>query len=81
MIGLRRIEGLERSHVGDDPFREDSQRVQLRDVRRGDAFLLLVSVKNGGTVRRADVGALPVELGRIVNHGEEDAEKLTVSDA
>ena len=72
------IESLERRHLSHNRFREDFGLVQLLDVSRGYLLLFFTRIKDGGTIRRANVRPLPVEFCRIVRHGKEDSQQLPV---
>ena len=54
--------------------------LQLGDVGLGNVLLLLVAVENCRAVLAPGVGALPIELRRVVSDGEEDLEKLAIGD-
>ena len=81
MILLGLVEPMERHDLRDDRCVEHLRRVQLRDIRIGDAPLLLVRVEDRGAVLLANVGALAIFRRRIVRDREEDLEQLTVADA
>src|SRR5579872_2900234 len=74
------VESLQRRNLRNDAIREDLGRVELRDVCRGDALLFLIDIKDSGTVRRADVRPLAIQLRRIVSHGKKDAKQLAIRD-
>lgn len=59
---------------------EDFTLVELCDVRLGDVFLLIVGVENSRTVLRADIGALAIELCRVMSHGEKDFKQFPEAD-
>ena len=61
----------------DDRSVEDLRFVDLGDVGVGDIFLNVVLREDRGSILFTDVGALAVELGRVVDDGEEDAEQLS----
>ena len=72
VIGLGRIEALERLGLRDDRRREGARLVELRDIALRDT---LACVSFSGNTRRAVLRAairpLPVQLRRILNHGED----------
>ena len=55
-----------------DPLWKDLLLVELCYVRLRQPLLLLVSVENRRPVRCSNVRPLPVQLGRIVRHREEN---------
>ena len=79
MIGLGGIETLQMYDLRDDAMRKDLGLINLRNVRIGDAFLLVVGIEDGGAILCAFVRPLPIELGGVVSYGKEDAEQFTVS--
>ena len=80
MVGLGLVESFECGDLCDERAFEEFRPVQLLDVAFGDALLLLAGVEDGRAVVRADVGPLPVQLGRVVCDGKEDLEELAVGD-
>ena len=80
VVVLGAVEGFERDDLGDDFVLPGVGGIELRDVGFGDALLIVVGVEDGGAVGGADVGALAVERGGVVD-GEEDAEELAVGEA
>ena len=80
VVGLGVVEAFEGSDLGDDGLVEDVGGIELGDVGGADFALLVVDVEDRGTVGGADVGALAVELGGVVDDGEEDAEERAVGD-
>lgn len=80
MVVLGAIEALERRDLSDDRTGEDVRGIELRNIRVGDALLVVVDKKDGGAIRGSNVRPLAVELRRIMRHREEDAEKLSVGD-
>ena len=79
VVGLGVVEAFEGSDLGDDGLVEDVGGIELGDVGGADFALLVVDVEDRGTVGGADVGALAVESGGVMN-GEEDLEELAVGD-
>ena len=61
----------------DDRSVEDLRFVDLGDVGVGDILLNVVLREDRGSILFTDVGALAVQLGRVVDDGEEDAEQLS----
>ena len=61
----------------DDRRVEDLRLVELRDVGVGDLFLNVVLREDRRSILVTDVGALPVQLGRVVDDGEEDVKQLS----
>ena len=80
VIGLGFEEGLQRYHLGDDRPVENMSRVQLVDIGVSDALLFVVGVEDRRAVLPAGVGALTVQLRRIVRDGEKDSQDLSVGD-
>jgi len=74
------VEAFERDDLGDDLVLPGVRGIELRDVSGGDALLVVVGVKDGGAVGGADVVALAIEGGGVVD-GEEDAEELAVGES
>jgi hypothetical protein len=64
-------ERAHRRHLGDDLARPQPGRLDVRDRVLGDALLLVVGVEDRGAVGRADVVALAVQGGRVVDLEEE----------
>ena len=79
VVVLGAVEAFEGDDLGDDGLRPGVRGVELRDVGGGDALLLGRGEEDGGAVGGADVIALAVERGGVVD-GEEDAEKLAVGE-
>jgi hypothetical protein len=80
MISLRRIKPLQRHDLSHDLRGKDASGIELSNVGLGDVFLFIVRVEDDGSVLRALVRALAVELGRIQRNREEDAKQLPISD-
>jgi hypothetical protein len=80
VVGLGVVEAFEGSDFGDNGLAEDVGGVELGDVGGADFALLVVDVEDGGAVGGSDVGTLAVELGGVVDDGEEDAEEGAVGD-
>src|SRR5947199_2029973 len=78
VILLRGIEVFERRHLGDDRTREDVGLVQLIDIGLCGLFLGLARVEDRRTVLAPLVGALAVQLGRIVRHRKTDPQQLAI---
>src|SRR5262245_13258293 len=75
MVLLRLVETLERHHLRDDWPWPEARGAQFGDDGLGGRLLLRRVVEDGRSVLRADVGALAVERGRVVD-GEEDLQEL-----
>src|SRR5215467_3619197 len=73
MIGLGGIEALQMYDLRDDAMRKDLGLINLRNVRIGDAFLLIVGIEDGGAILCAFVRTLAIELGGVVSYGKENA--------
>ena len=80
VVGLGRIERLQRHDRRHDRPREDLRVSQLLDVRRRDLLLLVVDVEDRRAILRAVVRPLPIQLRRVVRDGEEDLQQLAVGD-
>jgi hypothetical protein len=80
VVVLGTVETLQRHYFSDDPRWNDLHSVELRDLGIRNSLLIIIDVKNGGSIRRTHVRALPVELRWIVGDGKEDAQQLAVSD-
>src|SRR5437870_8915808 len=78
MIFLSRVKTLESRNLGDDGLMEYFGVVQLLDVRFRDPLLLSVFIEDHGTILLAPVRTLAVQRDRIVRHGEEYLEQLSV---
>jgi hypothetical protein len=55
------------------------RRIKLRNISQADLPLFFIRIKNNRPVRAAHVRPLPIQLGRIVRHGEKDPQKLSIS--
>ena len=66
--------------LGHDRRGERLRAVKLRDVGLGDLRLLVVLREDFAAVLRAVVGALVVQLGRVVRHREIDLQDFSVGD-
>ena len=66
VIGLRRVERLAPLDCGHDGLIKRLRRIQLRDIRLGDALLLGIQRKDRRAVLRACIRALAVEFGGVV---------------
>jgi hypothetical protein len=80
MIVFAPVESLQRADFRNNARWEDFRGVELRDVCHGNALLLFIHVEDGGAIRSADVGSLPVQLRGIVSHGKKDSKELPVGD-
>src|SRR5688572_13140266 len=79
MIGLgdeELVQRLERRHNGGT---EDACLIQLFDVGLGDAFLVVVCIKNRRSILSSDIIALPVQSRGVVGDREVNLQQLTVS--
>ena len=56
VILLGGVEALERGDLGDDAAGKDVGGVELGDVLFADLLLLVIGIKDGRAVRRADIG-------------------------
>ena len=80
MVVLGKVETLQRHYFSDDPRWTDLRSVELRDIGIRNSLLIIIDVKDGGSVRGTHVWALAVEfLGSWVTENE-DAQQLAVSD-
>ena len=80
VVSLRRIERLQRHHLGNDFMREDLGLVQLGDISLRDLLLLIAAIKDDGAILRPRVRALSIQLRRIMRDGEKHLEQLTVGE-
>jgi hypothetical protein len=80
VIGLGGPEAPGRLHLGDDLPAEHARLVELGDIGRRNCLLAVAGGEDGRPVLGAGVRALPVELGRIVGHREEDPQDLAIRD-
>ncbi len=71
VISLRRIERLQRHYLGHDRAGKRFGLVELRNVRLGNALLIIVAVEDGRAILRAFVRTLTIQLRRIKGYGEE----------
>jgi hypothetical protein len=76
----RHVETLQQHYFSDDPRWKDLRSVELRDIGIRNSLLIIIDVKDGGSVRGTTSGALAVELRWIVGDGKEHAQQLAVSD-
>src|SRR5437660_5023400 len=80
VIGLGRIEAFERNNLRYDRAGKYLRLIELRDVGLRDALLFIVRIKDRRSVLSAFIGALTVQLGRIVRNREEHAQQFSVGD-
>src|SRR5262245_38958423 len=89
MIGMQAYEVLvvrlgwqesrERFKLRDDRFRKDVRGLELLDVRRDDALLIGIRVKERSAILMPVVGSLTI-LGRWIVRREEDLQELCERD-
>ncbi len=80
VIFLCRVKGLERNQLRNNGFLVKAFGGEFFDISGRSGSLLIVHIKNGGAIVGTDVGPLPVQLRRVVDHFEKDVEKLFVRD-
>ena len=80
VVGLGVVEAFEGGELGDDGLGEGVGDFELGDVGGADLSLLVGGVEDGGAVGGADIVALAIELGGVVDDGEEDLEEFAVGD-
>lgn len=80
VLVLGRIEGAVGLDLRDDRGREGARLVELGDVGLGDPRLFGARREDRRAIVRADVRALAVELGRVVDDREEDLQQAPVAD-
>ena len=80
VIGFGRIERLRAFDPRDDRLVPQIDRSQLRQIGLGDRVLFGRQRHDRAAIMRPDVGALPVELGRIGDDRKEDAQQLVIAD-
>ena len=80
MIGLGCVKLFQGHDLSHDRPGKQPLMFNLGDVRFRDAFLFVIAVKDHRAILRAGVRPLTIELRGVVNHGEEDFEKLSVGD-
>src|ERR1700676_301207 len=68
VVGLGRIEALQRIDTRDDPVAEHVGLIQLGNIRQRSLLLGLVSEEDLRAILRAGVRTLPIQLGGIVRH-------------
>src|SRR3984885_133615 len=78
VIGFGRVERFQRNNLGNDRQRKRFCLIELRDVGLGDVLLFGIGVENHGTILRAAIRALTIELRGIESDGEKYFEKLAV---
>jgi hypothetical protein len=78
VVGLGVVEAFEGRDFGDDRFGEGMRGLELGDVGCGDLALLVGGEEDGGAVGGSYVRTLAVELGGVVDYGEEDLEEFAV---
>jgi hypothetical protein len=74
VMRFRRIKLLQRHDLRNDRHTG----CQLPDIGSSDLLLLGAGVKNCGAVLTADIGALTVELGRVMRDADEHMQQLPV---
>ena len=75
VVVLGTVETLQRDYFSDDPRWKGLRSVELRDIGIRNSLLIIIDVKDGGSIRGAHVWALAVELRWIVGDGKEDAQQ------
>src|SRR5262249_38604558 len=80
VIGLGGIENIQRNYFGDNSLAENLRLVQLIDVGLCDVLLLGTRVEDCGSILRALVRTLTVQLGRVRRDGKKDLQQLSVTD-
>src|SRR4051794_3206360 len=78
VVGLGFMESVERRELSGQDSGKRLRLIKLIDVRVRDALLLISRIENRRTILRAGVRPLPIYLGRIVGHGKENFEQLSV---
>src|SRR5579864_4404085 len=68
VVPLGSVEAFQRVHTRDNRVLENASFAQLGNVCRGDVLLRVAVVDDGRPVLGASVGALSVQLRRIVYH-------------
>src|SRR5262245_9754454 len=77
MIFLGDIERCQRFERRHDWIVKDPSFIQLLNISFRNSFLLIVGVKNGGSILPAEVVALTVELCRIMCDGKVNLQQLS----
>src|SRR5882672_5898425 len=80
VIVLRRIERLQRADLGHDRLLVDLGGVELGDIGLRHLLLLVIGGEDRRAILRAGVGALAVQLGRVVHDREKDLQDLAIAD-
>src|SRR5579864_6120555 len=80
VIGLCRIETLERNDLRHDRAGKYLRLIELRDVGLRDAFLFVIRIEDRRSVLSTFIGALTVQLSGIVRNRKEYAQQLTIGD-
>jgi hypothetical protein len=80
MVGLGRIESLQRDYLSHDRARKNFGFFELRNVGFRNSFLFVVGVEDDRAILAALIRTLAIELRWIVRHREEHPQKLTVGD-
>lgn len=66
VVVLGTVETLQRHYFSDDPRWNDLRSVELRDIGIRNSLLIIIDLKDGGSIRGTHVWALAVELRWIV---------------
>ncbi len=80
MIFLGFIERAECDDLSYDGPSENFSLIQLINVGLCNALLVFVSIKDSRAIVRTLVRPLPIQLGRVMGHGKEHLEELTIRD-
>jgi hypothetical protein len=68
VVVFRAVETFQRCHLGYHRRRKNLLPVELLDVRRRNALLLVIRVEERRAIRRSDIRPLTVELRRVVRY-------------
>src|SRR5881394_887061 len=79
VVGLSFMESVERRELRRQDSGKHLRLIKLIDIRLRDALLLVSRIENRRTILCAGVRTLPVYLSRIVGHGKENFEQLSIS--
>jgi hypothetical protein len=63
VVVLRTVETLQRHYFSDDPRWKDLRSVELRDIGIRNSLLIIIDVKDGGSIRGTHVWALEFQQG------------------
>ena len=79
MVFLPAVERIEWNDLRHDWLGKHARTVELLHIGQGRLSLLLIDVKDCGTITATDIGSLAIQLRWIMHHGEEDSQQRAVA--